>query len=59
MNAELMMMEGRLGCVQPGAFADLIVVDGNPLKDIGLLAANGTRLAVIVRNGEVVKDTIS
>jgi len=58
-NAELMMMEGRLGCVQPGAFADLIVVDGNPLKDIGLLAANGTKLAVIVRNGEVVKDTIS
>jgi imidazolonepropionase-like amidohydrolase len=55
-NAELMMMEGRIGCVKPGACADLLVVDGDPLKDIGLLAAEGSKLGVIVRAGEVVKD---
>ena len=55
-NAELMMMEGKLGCVAPGAFADLLVVDGDPLKDIGLLAADGKKIAVIVRGGEVVKN---
>jgi len=54
-NAELMMMEGRIGCVKPGAFADLIVVDGDPLEDIGLLAADGRHLTTIVRGGEVVK----
>jgi imidazolonepropionase-like amidohydrolase len=54
-NAEMMLMEGKLGCVAPGAFADLIVVDGDPLKDIGLLAADGKKLPVIVRGGEVVK----
>ncbi len=54
-NAELMMMEGRLGCIRPGAFADLLVVDGDPLKDISLLAADGRRLSAIVRGGEVVK----
>lgn len=54
-NAELMMMEGQLGCVKVGAFADLIVVDGDPLKDIGLLADDGKRLTTIVRAGEVVK----
>jgi imidazolonepropionase-like amidohydrolase len=57
-NAELMMLEGRIGCVKPGAFADLLVVDGDPLADIGLLAQDGRRLAMIVRNGEVVKDAL-
>ena len=54
-NAELMMMEGKIGCVAPGAFADIIVVDGDPLKDIGLLAQDGKKLTTIVRAGEVVK----
>ncbi len=56
--AEMMMMEGRIGCVRPGADADLIVVDGDPLKDVTLLAANGARLASIVRGGELVKCTL-
>ena len=34
-NAELMQMNGKIGCVAPGAFADLVAVDGNPLDDIG------------------------
>ena len=36
--AELLMMAGEIGCVAPGACADLLVVDGDPLADIGLLA---------------------
>jgi imidazolonepropionase-like amidohydrolase len=56
--AEMMMMEGKLGCVSPGAHADLIVVDGDPLSDIGLLAADGRNLRLIVRAGEVVKDEL-
>src|SRR5213078_4217818 len=40
-NAELMLMKGEIGCVAPGARADLLLVDGDPLKDIGLLAADG------------------
>jgi imidazolonepropionase-like amidohydrolase len=54
-NAELMMMEGKIGCVAPGAYADLLVVDGDPLKDIGVIAADGKNLTTIVRGGEVVK----
>ena len=54
-NAEMMMLDGRIGCVKPGAHADLIVVDGDPLADIGLLAQDGKRLTTIVRAGEVVK----
>ena len=56
--AEMMMMEGKLGCIAPGAHADLLVVDGDPLSDISLLAADGARLSVIVRAGEVVKNRL-
>lgn len=53
--AEMMMMEGQVGCVAPGACADLIVVDGDPLKDISLVAGDGAHLRMIMRGGELVK----
>lgn len=57
--AELLMMAGEIGCVAPGAHADLLVVDGDPTKDISLLAAeDGRHLSTIVRGGEVVKNTL-
>ncbi|WP_194241109.1 amidohydrolase family protein [Solimonas terrae] len=54
-NAEILQMRDRLGVIKPGALADLLVVDGNPLDDIGLLAANGAHLTHIMRAGEFVK----
>lgn len=57
-NAELLMQKDRLGCVKPGAYADLIVVDGDPLADIELLAANGRQLRLILRGGEVVRNEL-
>jgi imidazolonepropionase-like amidohydrolase len=53
-----MMMAGEIGCIAPGACADLLVVDGDPLKDIAILAANGKHLRMIVRDGAVVKDDL-
>jgi imidazolonepropionase-like amidohydrolase len=58
MNAEILQLGDELGRVAPGAHADLIVVDGDPLADIGLLAADGQHLRAIVRAGEVVKDEL-
>ena len=57
-NAEMMMQQGKLGCVAPGAHADLLVVDGDPLQDISLLAADGKNLRLIVRAGEIVKNEL-
>ena len=54
-NAEILQMQGRLGVVKAGAYADLLVVNGNPLQDIGLLAANGKHLTHIMVNGQFVK----
>jgi imidazolonepropionase-like amidohydrolase len=59
MGAEILMQEGQLGCVKDGAHADLIVVDGDPLRDISLLARDGQALSVIMRGGELVKNTIA
>ena len=57
-NAALLQHEGKLGCVKEGAHADLIVVDGDPLEDIELLAAQGRNLRVIMRAGELVKNEL-
>jgi imidazolonepropionase-like amidohydrolase len=57
-NAALLMQEGKLGCVKPGAHADLLVVVGDPLKDIELLAASGRNLPLIMRAGELVRNEL-
>ncbi|WAT17607.1 amidohydrolase family protein [Aurantiacibacter sp. MUD11] len=54
-NAEILNENGRLGRVVEGAHADLLLVDGNPLEDISLLAADGEKLAAIMLGGKFVK----
>lgn len=54
--AHVVRMDGRLGVVAPGAIADLLLVDGNPLADITVLCGQGDRLAMVVQGGRVVKD---
>jgi imidazolonepropionase-like amidohydrolase len=51
LSAEILRVEDRLGQVAPGFLADLLVVDGNPLDDIELLAANGAHLSHIMKGG--------
>ncbi len=50
-GARVLRQEGKLGCLRPGAFADLIVVDGNPLKDLGLLQTPDRSLLAIMKGG--------
>src|SRR6185312_522443 len=54
-NAEILQMEGKLGVVETGAFADLLVVDGNPLENIELLSTDGGHLTHIMVDGRFVK----
>ena len=54
MNAALLQREGELGIVRPGALADLLVVDGDPLTDLGLLARQGEALALIMHGGSII-----
>jgi imidazolonepropionase-like amidohydrolase len=57
-NAEIFGRSDELGEVKPGAFADLILVDGNPLDDLSLLGGQGDHLDLIVRAGKVIKNRI-
>lgn len=57
--AEILRQEGRLGVIAPGAVADLLVVDGDPLADLGLLGGQGRRLALILQGGRVVKNALA
>jgi hypothetical protein len=50
-NAELVNRAGELGVAAPGARADLIAVDGDPLADISLLDRQREHLTHIVKNG--------
>jgi len=57
--ADLLNMTGKLGVVAPGAFADLLVVDGDPLKDATVLAGQGENLRAILKNGKFHKNELN
>jgi imidazolonepropionase-like amidohydrolase len=57
-GAQILRMEGKLGCLKPGAFADIILVDGNPLKDLTVLQGQGKHLAVIMKGGKFHKNKL-
>ena len=44
--------------VEEGAYADLIVIDGNPLEDIKVLEDYANNMKVIIRDGKVWKNTL-
>lgn len=53
--ARVLRMEGEVGVIAPGAHADLIAVEGNPLKDLALLTGQGGRMPLILKGGQAVK----
>ena len=54
-NAEILGRTGKLGTVAPGAFADLIVVDGNPVADLGILSGQGEHIVLVMKGGTTFK----
>jgi imidazolonepropionase-like amidohydrolase len=65
-NAELLALSGKrnpypgkLGVVEVGALADLLLVDGNPLENIGLVSDPDKNFLVIMKDGKIYKDTLS
>lgn len=49
---------GKLGVVEKGALADLILVDGNPLEDLSLIANPAEKFLVIMKDGQVYKNKL-
>ena len=64
-NAELLALSGRrnpypgkLGVIEEGALADLIVVDGNALEDIKVLTDPGKNMLLIMKDGKIYKNDL-
>jgi imidazolonepropionase-like amidohydrolase len=65
-NAELLAMtgprnpyqEGPLGVIQEGAYADLLVIDGNPLEDISIMTDPEKNFRIIMKDGVIYKNTL-
>jgi len=58
-GARIVRQEGRLGTLKAGAYADLIVIDGDPLKNLGLFQEEGKHLAAIMKGGKFHKNRLN
>lgn len=54
--ARLMRQDSHIGQIVPGAFADLLIVDGDPLQSLAMLAAPAEGIRLILQGGRIVKD---
>ena len=64
-NAELMALSsfrnpypGKLGVIEEGALADLLLIDGNPIENVQLIANPDKSFLVIMKDGKIYKDAI-
>lgn len=58
-GARVLRQEGKLGTLKAGAFADLIVIDGDPLKNLELFLGEGQHLAAIMKGGVFHKNRLN
>lgn len=57
--AKVLRMVGQIGTIAPGAFADIVAVDGNPLENLNLLTEQGAHMPLIMKNGTAIKKAAS
>ena len=57
--ARLLGLQGQVGVVAPGALADLLVVDGNPLERLGLLTDPARNLRLVMAAGRLHRNELA
>jgi imidazolonepropionase-like amidohydrolase len=64
-NAELLALSGprnpypgKLGVIEQGALADMLLVDGDPIADLALIADPGKNFVVIMKDGKIYKNSL-
>ena len=50
-NAEIIGAKGEIGEIKPGAYADILIVDGNPLENLKLMEDDGAHIPVVMKAG--------
>jgi imidazolonepropionase-like amidohydrolase len=57
-GAKLCGLEGEAGAIVPGAYADLLVVDGDPYRDVSVLQQDGAHMSAIMKGGTFFKNAL-
>jgi imidazolonepropionase-like amidohydrolase len=57
--AEILRAPGKLGCIAAGAYADIIVLDGNPLRDISVLTRGAQAMPMVMKAGQFHRNLLS
>ena len=57
-NSEIIRQQDNLGTIEPGKLADLILVKGDPLKDISIIKDYASNILLIIKEGEVYKNIL-
>ncbi|MEZ5927892.1 MAG: amidohydrolase family protein [Parvularculaceae bacterium] len=57
-NADILQQRGRLGCIKADALADLIVMRGDPLRDLSLFSAPEKNMPFVMRGGAIVRNEL-
>ena len=66
-NAEILALsgprnpyqEGPLGVIAQGAYADIILVDGNPMENVAILGNNGANIPLVMKDGIIFKNAMN
>ena len=58
-NAEILNMRNKIGTIKKEAFADLIVLKKNPINDINVFNNIDKNLMLIIKDGEIIKNSFS
>ncbi len=58
-NADLLMQKGKLGTISPGAYADLLIIEGDPLNDVHVMTQPEKNLKLIMKDGVIYKNELS
>lgn len=56
--AKMLGYEGKIGVITPGAFADLVVLDKNPLDDITVLDRPELYLRAVIKEGRIMSGSL-
>jgi len=51
--AEVLNMQGKLGRLEVGAFADVLIVEGNPMRDVNCLLGQGDHIPLVMKEGQI------
>jgi len=58
-NAEILQMKGKIGAIKENAYADIIILNGNPIKDINVFEKPMINVKFILKDGEIIKNILN